>query len=218
MSNVTYTVNGTELEFENESAASHTIRTEKPVLDDLVNELEESDVFWDVGACGGTYAIAAGEASDNVVSIAIEPHPENISYINQNRHLNESTILILNNALFKQNAVVQMREKDKANHAIKGGGSLEVVAKKADDITSPKLYPDVIKIDVEGAEWDVVKGASEVLNLCRVLYIEIHDRDDATTVKDYGHTADSVIELLEGYFDDVNVLIDRGDNYIYKCE
>lgn len=218
MSNSTYTVNGTELEFENESAASHTIRTEKQVLDNLVNELNESDIFWDVGACGGTYAIVAENSSDDVTSIAIEPHPENISYINQNRKLNRSTVLVLNNALFSSNGDIQMREKDKANHAIRGGGSLDVYASKADDITSPKLYPDVIKIDVEGAEWDVIKGSQSVLDNCRTVYIEIHDRDNKTTVKDYGHTAESVIDMLDTFFDDVSVVVDRGDNYIYKCE
>ncbi len=54
----------------------------------------------------------------------------------------------------------------------------------------------LMKIDVEGGELGVLKGASETLKTCKpVLFIEI----DAKMTKRYGHEPEAVFSLLRGH-------------------
>ena len=66
-----------------------------------------------------------------------------------------------------------------------------------DSIVSEKgfLYPDLIKIDVQGAELEVLKGASECLKNCLYLIIEIQNDDSNYNIG--CHTAKTVIPYIE---------------------
>lgn len=63
--------------------------------------------------------------------------------------------------------------------------------------------PDVLKIDVEGAEMAVLNGCDEVLDRCRLVYCETHG-DDADAVRD---------QLLEHGFE-VDVVADGEQTYL----
>lgn len=60
--------------------------------------------------------------------------------------------------------------------------------KRGDDVNAPQ--PDVVKIDVEGAELDVLTGMPDILTEVRVCYVEYHDGVDrsavVSTVEDAG--------------------------------
>lgn len=53
------------------------------------------------------------------------------------------------------------------------GDGEPIEIKRGDDISIPG--PDILKIDVEGAEVDVLRGLESLLDSSRVCYVEIHD-------------------------------------------
>lgn len=62
------------------------------------------------------------------------------------------------------------------------------------EVTSLGLVPNVIKIDVEGTEWDVLKGAEDILRRHRpVLFLSLHPGALATR----NESADEVMDWLE---------------------
>ena len=58
-----------------------------------------------------------------------------------------------------------------------------------------KAYPNFIKIDAEGAEFDILKGAVRVLQSCPELFIEIHGATRAQKEKNI----EDIIRFLQEY-------------------
>jgi FkbM family methyltransferase len=152
--------------------------------------------------------------------IAIEAHPDNFEILNRNIKLNGLTNVIpLNYAVHSKKMKVKLysnytmmserirEEKDKEEF-------VEVNANALDHILSQQQngisHADInwIKIDVEGAELEVLKGAHNVLSYSKdiVLFIEIHGKDNYKPV----------IELLNSY--NIRVIFqknyDAGDLHI----
>ena len=134
----------------------------------------EEGIFIDIGANIGKYSIfMANKLRNNGKVIAIEAEPYNFGILKKNISLNHlNNIIPLNNACFSKNKEMNFFV-EKA-----GGGmhslyksiihkkSIVVKAKKLDDILKRLKLKDkvkIIKIDVEGAEAEVIKGAIKTL-------------------------------------------------------
>ena len=152
----------------------------------------EGDTVVDVGAHIGLYTlIAAKKVGPSGKVIAIEPDPENFKILKKNILLN-----LLMNVEALQCAVYSTKEKVKLFlPEIEGGRTIfntvmqdrartstenfiEVEANTLDDILESINITEVnwIKIDVEGAELEVLKGAVNTLSSNKniSLVIEIH--------------------------------------------
>ena len=57
---------------------------------------------------------------------------------------------------------------------------------------SHRLWPDVIKVDVEGAEFDVLRGARRCLQYCRLVCLELH----FDSMSRFGGSVDAIRTLL----------------------
>jgi len=57
---------------------------ERPVARTIVDELNEDDVFWDVGANVGPFSCIAGDVLEDGRVVAFEPHPPNVERL---RHI-----------------------------------------------------------------------------------------------------------------------------------
>jgi FkbM family methyltransferase len=149
------------------------------------------EIVVDVGAHIGLYSlIAAKKVGPSGKVIAIEPDPENFRILRKNIVLNQSmNIDALECAAYSAkerlklflpeleqgrtifNTVMQDRGKTSVSF-------LEVEANTLDNILESKNIKEVnwIKIDVEGAELEVLKGASKTLasNKDTTFVIEIH--------------------------------------------
>ena len=169
-------------------------------------------VVLDVGASFGLYSLAAARAvgpSGRV--IAFEPAAETASALREHLRLNgvEERVEVIEAAVSGRTTVETFWQQETsfvaslvetATHqeAAKSSTPLEtrhVPAVTLDDFCRKRrLEPDVLKIDVEGAEADVLRGAREILERRRaVVFLETHDG----VLGAAGRTADDVFRELE---------------------
>lgn len=127
---------------------------------------KQGDVFLDVGAHIGLHTmVAAYKVGDEGLVIAIEPAPANYLFLLKNIKLNNlNNVIPLNVAAWSSNCTLSLNlSKYSGWHSIVFAShvqeKIKVRAVKLDDILLPRLRRlDWIKIDVEGAEIECLKG------------------------------------------------------------
>lgn len=168
----------------------YMIGSERPVLRKFLNDLDESDIVWDVGANFGPYSVFSANIADTVV--AFEPHPEAVEMLERNRALNEAGFEIREYALGSETTTQTIETSGTTEHHVtEEGGEHSIKIETADSQTPT---PTVVKIDVEGYEADVIDGAGELLDRekPRLWFIEIHP----TQLESYGREPSDVIDRL----------------------
>ena len=83
---------------------------------------------------------------------------------------------------------------------ISNGKSVEIACNTLDNIMFD-YRPDVVKIDIEGAEVLALRGATNILQRVRKIIVEIH-----------GENLEPVKEILESF--DFNIEISPGVQYV----
>ena len=179
---------------------------------------KQGDVVVDLGANIGRYAIIASRrVGTNGKVIAIEAHPRNCEIINRNIKLNGlNNVIALNYAAYSKETKLRLYTPDEElgytmHHSImfnylsprfnmekEEGKYVEVNANTLDNLLEQNgIRPENvnwIKIDVEGAEYEVLRGAHNVLSNSNdlTLIIEVHGSNNNNKYK-------SIIELLDLY-------------------
>lgn len=148
----------------------------------LINNLYPGDTFWDIGAHYGYFSLLAHELvgkEGRIISVEAAPATFNILQKNSGK---KEHIKVLNNAVSDQTGKITFYElpnlyseynsvdvsqfeqeewfsKIKAKKVVMDAISLDDLATQ-----NSKHSPNIIKIDVEGAESAVIKGAVNLLN------------------------------------------------------
>jgi FkbM family methyltransferase len=148
--------------------------------------LVAGDVFVDVGAHEGTYSLLA-TATAGVMAVAVEPSSRSYERLEANIRLNGASDQIhpVRRALGRRAGQVLMRVGSDSMNDVRtvpteGVETEEVVASTLDEVIDACDVRSVsmIKIDVEGAELDVLAGASSTIAAHRpVLLVEVNDPD-----------------------------------------
>lgn len=172
---------------------------EPDLLHALLLLLEPGMTFFDVGACFGFLSLVAARAVGTAGTVvAFEPVAENSSVLQRNAELNGfSNLTLLPFALCNYDGQMEFYATD--NPFV---GALVEVG-RAPRVQSPKVIvdarrldtlfpeagvpkPDVVKIDVEGAEAAVLSGAYRTIAEFRpVLLIELHGSSHAVATELY---------------------------------
>ena len=165
---------------------------------------KQGDIVVDVGAHMGKYTIIASKrVGANGKVIAIEAHPGNYEMLNRNIKLNGLTnVITLNYAVYSKESKIKLYVPDEEfgytmHHSImfsylspkyslkckENEKFIEVNANTLDNLLQKnEISREVnwIKIDVEGAEFEVLKGATGILSkgkdIC--LLVEVHNPYD----------------------------------------
>jgi FkbM family methyltransferase len=142
--------------------------------------LNQNKVVVDIGANIGYYALI--EASMGAKVYAIEPVPDNYDVLNKNIELNKyENVKTYNLAIGDETGKKTMYLSEKTNlHSMinKKGESIQVNIETLDAFLSDKELPDIIRMDVEGYEYEILQGMGETLKKMKNgswLFIEIHD-------------------------------------------
>jgi FkbM family methyltransferase len=185
------------------------------------NYLSDGDIFVDVGANIGHLTLTAAKKVGRGQVISIEPHPEIFKYLNNNINLNKLTnVKTYNLAVGEKTGQSQFSDmKTDDQNFVTEHGPVNVSITKLDDLVSGKVH--LLKIDVEGYELFVLKGAVNTLSRTEAVYIESWD----TNFKKYNYATGDIVHFLEHnnfkvfrfITDDKLQQVDR--NYISeKCE
>lgn len=161
----------------------------------FISMLEPEDIVIDIGANIGYYALQEARIAKQVY--AIEPNPESV---------NQLTANICQSNLLPRIRTYQMAIGDydgKAMLDITDDSNLcnlssvrdcstrcEVPISTLDNFIKDKQYPTVIRMDVEGYEYEIVKGMQGILAEDKplVLFIELHMNILGSKVQVIAHT------------------------------
>jgi FkbM family methyltransferase len=152
--------------------------------------IEPESTFIDIGANVGLVSVPLGAKFRECKGIAVEPIERNVDALSRNLTLNSlnSTITIIPVALGDKVGTVSMLRDNNfggstgnAKIVMDAGTSTathEVNVELLDNIWRESGSPAVsfIKVDVEGYEYQVLKGGAELISRCRpVVYGEFHN-------------------------------------------
>ncbi len=149
--------------------------------------LRPGAVFVDAGANKGDFSLlAAAAVEDKGRVIAVEPEPRNVSDLRRNLALNRySNVEIVEAALSDRDSSATLYLGDKSGfHTLKPGqperraGELRVRTRRLDSIAVELGVRriDAVKIDVEGGEVELIRGAQSAIssNPAIVMLIDLH--------------------------------------------
>lgn len=195
----TTVVRGIELRFQTHSqrqlwqAVGH--EHIEPELLDFIDAMPAGSVYYDIGASNGIFACYAAVKGLNV--FAFEPEAQNYALLDRNNFLNNGAINCFNLAISdkqelgklysaKFEAAGHMKILDQPRYV--GGGEFEPeyvstvlkypLAIWIADFNAPQ--PAYVKIDVDGAEFDVLRGAEATLRNAKAIFIELCEASPET--------------------------------------
>lgn len=142
------------------------------MLDVVRRILRPGDVYVDVGAnLGVLVLVAARRVAPAGTVFAFEPGPEVFERLKENLELNEVTnVTLVPKACSDEPSTATLYSfADKSHDTASMGPRQDYTVEKAVDVETVRLddvvdrRPRLVKIDVEGAEWPVLRGAERTL-------------------------------------------------------
>ncbi len=192
----------------------------EPWLQELLRaHLKPGDCFYDVGAHTGFFSMIAarlvGEAGQVV---AVEADPENAGALRDNVARNEMRqIQLVEAAVWSEEGELVFEQASSDSNRTQGhvsvkepasAGSVQVRACTLDTLVfdSQLRRPDLVKIDVEGAEWEAFQCARRTFEETKPkLLCEIHDparmRDFEVFLAGFGYATERLAPVHPHYSD-----------------
>jgi FkbM family methyltransferase len=161
----------------------------------IQGKLKRGSIFYDVGAGFGFYSFLAARLGAKVY--AFEPDVVNAEAIGRHANINSlgSNIEVCRSAVLARIGTVQFQlapqNRGHGNGQVLDALEIEqktitVQCTTLDEFARSNLPPDLIKIDVEGSESEVFKGAEKLFRQCRPDVIcEIHDESNGSFVLEW---------------------------------
>ncbi|MCL4874156.1 FkbM family methyltransferase [bacterium] len=198
-------------------------------LERFLQNVKAGDTVWDVGSYVGIYSIFSSHPAGRDGAVyAFEPEPAAHALLNGNIALNGiGNVKPMRMALSDSNGkgrIYSALTDAVAIHSLRHYASLSESGFEIDLATGDSLVqegrvppPDVVKVDVEGADYHVLKGMRSALSRpeCRFLLIEVHpkllpgfgasERDVRQAIREAGFTVDE--ELQRG--DEIHLICSK---------
>lgn len=157
-------------------------------------EVEEHSAVWDIGANIGIFTFAAASIARTGSVLAIEPDIWLAQVIKRSANLSCNKLLnvnVLPVAISNSNgaATFLIAQRGRASNALERAGGRSQMGGVRERASVPTLTldtllnhfpaPDLIKIDVEGAEVSILQGATQLLkNIRPKIYIEVDTQSE----------------------------------------
>tara|TARA_B100000886_G_scaffold338235_2_gene300627 strand:- start:213 stop:1025 length:813 start_codon:yes stop_codon:yes gene_type:complete len=151
-----------------------------------IDALKPSDVFFDIGAHIGLYTLPSALKLKFGKVHAFEPGTYNLDVLKKHVNMNSLYNVQIHdylvgqegknvdfyenlNSMSPKNSISKVEKIDSFDHTIKRQISLD------EYFLDKKIYPDVIKIDVEGSELLVLRGATRIIKQSTPkIYLSVH--------------------------------------------
>jgi len=145
-------------------------------------------IFLDIGANIGYYTAILSKNFETI--LAFEPHPQNLAMLKSTIAAGRLRNVIARNEAVSDTdgtAILHLQRKRGEHSIMKKGGTQQLPVRtiKLDSIVNETV--DLAKVDVEGAEWKVIKGAEMSIRAGRILrwVIEVDDQSTKVALEDY---------------------------------
>jgi len=137
---------------------------------------------FDVGAAAGYYTLLSAQLlGTGGRVVACEPEPKNFRFLRQHVAGNRlQNVTLLPRAVGAESGSARFGGgTGTGTGRLTGAGQLIVAVERLDDLaTEQKCSPDFIKIDVEGAELDVLRGGEATIRRSRpTIFLSTHEGD-----------------------------------------
>ncbi|MEW6675515.1 MAG: FkbM family methyltransferase [Nitrospirota bacterium] len=206
----------------------YVIQGETSSLERLISVVQPGDVIWDIGASIGLYTILmAKTVGEKGHVIAFEPGSQSFDRLQDNLRLNGlSNVRSFRKALGERNEKVKFYAGEDgkwcslisppANRTDISSQVIEVV--RGDDFQEVENLPlpQVIKIDVEGYEFSVLKGLKNTLSQpsCELILLEVHPKLLPLELK-----PEMILSLLKSLgFRHLKVQVRGSEYHIFACK
>lgn len=226
---LTQTIGGVTAQFtvDHESDVRyHEFESERRIIRDVLDEVKDGDVFYDIGGNIGLYSCFVANAEQNVSIVVVEPSPPPYEKLERNLALNDTDAHLFQNVATDSNRSVEFavdtndiqsrQSKIAGSESMPGYNVVERSGIMLDTLQKQENLPKptVVKIDVEGAEMKVLHGMEQLLDSVEVLYCEIHH----SMLANGNVSGEDVRNLLLTYGFELEVLDEReGGNEFVKA-
>lgn len=193
--------------------------SEQAVLAELINDINGDEVFFDIGANVGVYSCFVGNKMGSGSVYAFEPHPNNLERLYQNVELNEieDIVSVQEYALSDGTGEFDLSVR---GSSMSGEGrhslvtdldskeTITVSTYRGDEKVGNSIpEPDILKIDVEGSEYEVLTGLRKTLSKQKPkIYCEIH----TDILRRNGLHRNTIVEYLKDFNYSIESVYDRG--------
>jgi FkbM family methyltransferase len=156
--------------------------SEQEKLRFVAKVIAKDSVFCDVGANVGLYAMLAASKTGPAGRVfAFEPAARNCAFFREHMRMNHlSNVFLSQYAIGASDGEVSFDDSgDPVGFRVSDTGRTSVRLRSIDSLVESKEMPapHYLKIDVEGAEMDVLKGAAKTIENHRPdVFIETHNR------------------------------------------
>ncbi|GAB3330222.1 hypothetical protein GCM10027355_36580 [Haloplanus salinarum] len=185
-------------------------RFERKFLQYVNNRLDEWNHFVDIGANIGFFSLFVGNRNNDCRVDAFEPAPHNLTRLIENVRLNPAALNINGYAVGDYNGEInlQVSRRHPGETTVAGTPKSEsetetviTTVRRLDDCLDE--HPDVIKLDIEGAEVAALRGANSVLSETPELLLELHP----SNIQELGEDQTEVVDTLSdhGYTNAVRI-------------
>ena len=183
------------------------------IFEDMFTEMNEDDVFFDIGAHIGICSCVIGRKYPGISIVCFEPHPHTRGSLEKNLQLNRIDATVMDCAISNSDGTIAFDTRrdtpsgmGKVRHT---GRGTETPVRTLDGVVSDDVSsPTVIMSDIMGEEINLLRGGSMTFSspTTRLAYIVTHDQP----LEHLESSEQEVEELLRRYgFDELGYLRDN---------
>jgi FkbM family methyltransferase len=144
----------------------------------IFRSLSPGDAFLDVGAHGGLYTIIAGmKVKETGKVLCFEPNPLNLIFLRLNIKLNGlNNVNVIPKAVGDKSGRMRLYYPTHRTALTSANGMgenmIEVGVTTIDEVAEKLDFVKVMKVDTQGYDWNVLKGASKTLRKVRFVIVQ----------------------------------------------
>lgn len=185
----------------------------------FLKAVKPGDIVFDIGANVGYYTVLASKKVGRRGKVfAFEPDPHNLTFLQKNQQINNcQNVEIIEKAVADKDGKSYFLQdtSNPGESRLSNKGEITVETITLDTFISQKKIKkvDVIKIDIEGAEIQALKGGREFLKNSK--NIKIFIECNQTKLKESKKTVDELIKKILSLKFEIKEIINESERKIY---